>query len=334
MTAAIRPRRTSANAVYPTPPNQRHGVKRITTRVRGLAPWNPRPQSRELLALVQQVLVEYLKYLPLTIRQIFYRLVGAHGYDKTERAYKNLGEMLNRARRAGMVPWEVIRDDGITRNQPDVWDGPRQLIHSFVGAAQEFRLDRQSGQEHRLIFAIEAAGMVPQVARLADPLGITVVSGGGFDSTSSKYEFAGDLGEWPVCEVLHIGDYDVSGVHVFSSLAEDVRAFVADRGFDGEVEFTRLIVTREQIDRFGLQTAPPKATDRRSFDDIETVQAESLPPDTFAQIITDALNARIDKVALDEVLAREQHIRERLGDRLDHLLDLNWDDNTDGEAQQ
>ena len=73
-----------------------------TTRVRGLAPWQPQRATIDLLDKVQAVLVEYAQYLPLTIRQIFYRLVGAHGYDKTEQAYSRLGEHLNRARRAGL----------------------------------------------------------------------------------------------------------------------------------------------------------------------------------------------------------------------------------------
>ena len=69
------------------------------TRVRGYAPWNPKPATLGLIETVRRIIAEYP--LALTIRQVFYRLVGAHGYEKTERAYNNLGEALNRARRAG-----------------------------------------------------------------------------------------------------------------------------------------------------------------------------------------------------------------------------------------
>ncbi|HEX4061251.1 MAG TPA: hypothetical protein VHY58_09555, partial [Streptosporangiaceae bacterium] len=54
------------------------------TRPRGFAHWSPRPDT---LDLVRGVLEEYAAQLPLTARQIFYRLVGAHGFDKTETAY-------------------------------------------------------------------------------------------------------------------------------------------------------------------------------------------------------------------------------------------------------
>jgi hypothetical protein len=59
-------------------------------------------KSRALLETVQGILTDYRAYLRLTIRQVFYRLVGVYGYPKKERAYKNLCELLNRARRGGV----------------------------------------------------------------------------------------------------------------------------------------------------------------------------------------------------------------------------------------
>ena len=93
------------------------GVERVRTRVRGFAPWSPEKATLALLDQVRGVLDEYADHLPLTIRQIFYRLVGAHDYEKSDRAYQRLVEHLNRARRARIISMNVIRDDGgITPN--------------------------------------------------------------------------------------------------------------------------------------------------------------------------------------------------------------------------
>jgi|SRR6516162_7766901 hypothetical protein len=103
-----------------------------------------------LLETVQAVLIEYAAYLPLTIRQIFYRLVGVHEYPKTERAYKNLCELLNRARRArcsDLVKFSAIRDDGIVKREPFHWASAAQFVQSFVKAIDTFRLDRQAPDE-------------------------------------------------------------------------------------------------------------------------------------------------------------------------------------------
>jgi hypothetical protein len=62
----------------------------MTPRALGLADWAPRRASLQLLDQVHQVPAEYAAHLPLTIRQIFYRLVGAFSYQKTEQAYERL----------------------------------------------------------------------------------------------------------------------------------------------------------------------------------------------------------------------------------------------------
>jgi len=260
------------------------------------------------------------------IRQIFYRLIGAHGYPKSERAYKNLGEKLNRARRAGIIPFNSVRDDGITLVEPLAWDGPEELVRTFLVHADQFRLDRQIGQLRRLIFAVEAAGMVPQIERIADPYGISVQSAGGFDSLTCKHDLALKLGEWPAVEILHIGDYDPSGAHIFSSLAEDVQALARDLGEAGKLMFSRLVVTRPQIDELRLPTAPPKETDRRSFNDTETVQAEAIPPDVLARIVQNAIDQRVNSDIHRDVLERETCIRQQLGEKLIPLLDEPWGD--------
>jgi hypothetical protein len=295
-----------------------------TTRVRGMADWHPQRVSLALLEQVQSVLIEYARYLPLTVRQIFYRMVGAHGYTKTEQAYSRLGECLNRARRSRMIEFSAIRDDGITLAEPLAWDGPKDLVDAFLQQADTFRLDRQHGQRRRLIFAIEAAGMVPQVQRITDPFGIPVHSCGGFDSLTAKRDLAVRLGEYPRVEVLHVGDHDPSGVHLYLSMAEDVRQIARDLGLGVDIRFTRLAVTPSQIAELGLPTAPPKATDRRAFEG-ETVQGEAIPPDRLAEIVRKAIDVRVDPDALAQVFDREKDIRRRLMIRLDPLSD-GWED--------
>ena len=72
--------------------------------------------------------------------------------------------------------------------------------------------------------------MAPQLARVADPFGVTVMSGGGFDSLTDKFNFAERLaGEERPTEVLHIGDHDPSGVTMFLAFLEDVEAFAGDQ---------------------------------------------------------------------------------------------------------
>lgn len=283
------------------------------TRPRGFAPWQPRPDTLALLQHVNRVLAEYAEHLPLTCRQIFYCLV-AGGFDKTEPAYARLCEAIGRARRAGLLPFEAIRDDGANRLEPAAYADADDFLDAALRAAEGFRLDRQAGQPVRLVLAVEAAGMAPMLAAVAGQYGVPVLPSGGFDSLTAKHAMARDLARWPAAEVLHIGDLDPSGVHLFAALAEDVAAMVAAIGGRAP-RFSRLAVTREQADLWNLPTAPPKPTDRRSFTG-ETVQAEAIAPDRLAAMARSAIEARQDPVARLDVIHREAAERAALLARL------------------
>ena len=288
-----------------------------TTRPRGFAPWSPEPQNIAILEMIQAVLDEYADHLPLTMRQVWYRLVGTRGFAKTEKAYKQLLEIGNRARRAGMLRFDDIRDDGVQIKRPYMLDDMKDGVRNIVATAECYRLDRQKGQWRRLLVMCEAGGMIPQLERVCDPYSIPVQSSGGFDSTTAKHALARQVVDDGAggTLVLHIGDHDPSGVHVFSSLAEDIGAFV--RAMGGSVDFGRLAVTPAQIIELNLPTAPAKETDRRSFagvgdDPNATVQAEAIPPDVLARIVEERIQRHMDLDLYHEVLAQEDRERQRL----------------------
>jgi hypothetical protein len=287
----------------------------VKPRVRGLAAWTPQRKTWALIEQVRDVLAEYADYLPLSLRQVFYRLVGAHGYDKTEQAYARLGETLNRARRAGFIDFDVIRDDGANITTSTGWSSPTALIAQWHADAERFRLDRQQGQPQRLLIMVEAAGMRPQIEDAVADYGVAVIASG----LTAKHDLALALGgDDGTTQVLHIGDHDPSGVHLFTSMAEDVAELIADLGLPGEAMFTRLAVTLEQITALSLPTAPPKATDRRAFAG-NTVQAEAIAPHVLVRMVTDAISERVDEDALKRTLAHERRIRKWLGRQLDQI---------------
>lgn len=284
------------------------------TRPRGFAPWNPRPDTLALVENVQAVLTEYRDHLPLTCRQVFYRLVATKGFDKTERAYSRLCEAIGRARRARLIPFASIRDDGAARYEAQSWGDVQDFMDDVRHDARQFMFDRQQGQQVRLWVLCEAGGMAPMLARVANPLGVAVLTSGGFDSLTAKHELAQEMAAEFECggraEVLHLGDLDPSGVHLFSSLAEDVAAMVQEL-VGAEPQFTRLAVTPAQAEYLALPTAPPKATDRRHFVG-ETVQCESIAPDVLSDILRSAIEGRRDQGTANGVLRSEAEMRAEL----------------------
>lgn len=302
-------------------------------RARGLAPWKPQRATAPLLDLVLEVLAEYRKYWPLPIRQLNYVLTG-RGRPKSDAAFKVVENMIGRARRAELVPWEAIRDDGFHREEPTSYEGLAELYQAFQAAAADFRLPRQHDQHQYLMLWCEAAGMVPQVGGFVPQWGIPVLSGGGFDSTTAKHE----LGLWIALSdrqvvIGVIGDYDEDGLANVDGRADDINQFITDyataythpdgRPLLGHVKWEHLAVTAEQVVDLDLPTDPAKDRDprnRRGIEAVEfTVQAEAIPPEQLRRIVRSWVAGWVDAEAYIALRRRERELRRQGVQAVDDL---------------
>jgi hypothetical protein len=312
--------------------------------------YGPHKPTLVLFDHVNAILTEYLRQLPLSLRQIYYRLVAAYGYPKTKNFYDKLSALLTKARRArwestqGRLWFDCIRDDTFNRQVPFYYVDERDFWGYAKLRAMDFRLDRMENQERRIVLWCEAAGMFPQFVRLANPYGIGVYCSGGFDRVTSKRQ----LGiEWakrkqPIT-VIHVGDHDPSGIHIFEAVAMDIIAFakataLAEGYAEPDVEFVRLAITPQQAALHDIpDNGEPKITDRRSFerfalrcssdagaeyvdcDPTITWQAEALPPDLLSQMISEAIATRIDAQAFAEIKGREAELRKSITQKMERL---------------
>lgn len=277
--------------------------KNRSGRPRGyIVEYRPQAKTRALLADALAVLEEYRDYWPLTCRQIYYRLIGAHAYPKTEDFYARLCEHLANARRARVIPFDAIRDDGVTTYSLDHFDGEEHFLRHIRELGEGYQRNKMAAQPVHVEVWCEAAGMLPQLYRVAEYFSIPVYSSGGFDSLTAKKRLADricEIGKPAI--VLHLCDFDPSGQSIFDSVAEDVAAFVEqDRPWATvSVRFQRVALTSRQVREYGLPTAPPKATDSRTKSwEGGTCQLEALPPDTIADILRNVIIESIDVFVL------------------------------------
>lgn len=283
-------------------------------RPKGYAKWRLHKKTRVTLEQVDQVLVGYQEHLPLTIRQVFYRLVGLHDYPKTEADYKRLCEYLVRARRAGMIPFDSLRDDGLSVMGHRHYDGAEDFHRQIRLMGERFKQDKLANQDVDIRVYCEAEGMMPQLGRILEPYSVPVRSCSGFDSLSAKR----DLLEWALATevyegktpvVLHLGDCDPSGSSIFESVRDDVLAFMDSddpdlaRKVRNRESFRRVALTAEQIGLYRLPTAPPKGSDSRSANwEGDTCQLEALEPEDLKAIV---------EIEVEEWLDSEQLRRDR-----------------------
>ena len=106
-----------------------------------------RADARERIEQANEIIEEYLAQgYSLTLRQLYYQFVARDLIANEQREYKRLGDLVNRARLAGLIDWEAIEDR--TRNLEILphWESPAGAVSAV---AEQYREDK-SGSRRRL----------------------------------------------------------------------------------------------------------------------------------------------------------------------------------------
>jgi hypothetical protein len=221
------------------------------------------------------------------------------------------------ARRGRVIPFDAIRDDGVTTVTMDHYADQEHFKAHVRRLSENYTRDRLANQKVHIEVWCEAAGMIFQLAEVARDYSVRVYSSSGFDSLTAKKDLADRI-----CEVgkptviLHLGDYDPRGESVFESVAADVAAFVeADKPWNTvSVRFRRLALTAEQVARWNLPTAPAKESDSRTLNwsGEATCQLEALPPDRIADLLREAILQCLDTAQYKADLEQEERDRQQI----------------------
>lgn len=260
---------------------------------------------------------------PVTLRQAFYVLVAAGLLPKTEKIYDKLSEFVTRARRGGIIDWDDLTEDK-SRSQTVLW------YDDLTGAAdtaaaimsRQFFLDRQRDQPRRLALLVETTGMLGQIARVAATYGVECFSGSGQPPIPMIRDMVLRLKDQCIgggnqsALVGFLTDFDPGGLRIFETVSEDLEAFGQAEGI--QIDSFRIALTQAQVAAFGLQTQPTKPTDAQhekfaaQSGDVST-QLEAMLPSDLAQLVRDALDARLDLNLLQSVKDDESVQRAALG---------------------
>jgi hypothetical protein len=174
----------------------------------------------------------------LTLRQCYYQFVARGLIENTERSYKRLGTILNRARMAGMLDWSHIVDR--TRNLESLthWDDPAEILRA---AARGFHVDTWSTQPTRVEVWVEKEALAGVVERAAEAWVCAYFSCRGYVSQSEQWAAAQRLRQYLVAGqrvvVVHLGDHDPSGLDMTRDIRDRLTTFItrdhaADLGYD------------------------------------------------------------------------------------------------------
>ncbi len=239
---------------------------------------------------VPAILKEYGD-LPLTIRQIFYRLVGKYGLAKTENNYQYLDKLLVQHRKNAWIDWSRIVD--LTRKpskleyhtavSPQEWI--KYFADNFTETLGKYRQPEYANQECLIEVWSEHEGLQPLFAKALANYPITLYFTRGRNSWSNFYESAQRLKSTSrKIIILHFADADEYGKSMTQNIAD------AFSYFNVNVEVVRVALTDEQVKTWNLPDT----------------QLEAIEPNRLMFLIKNAVEHLIDAEKRQAMIDEQQ----------------------------
>ncbi len=280
--------------------------------------WKPNTASRARLGIIGKLVEEYkADGISLTLRQIFYRLVAAEVVLNTHREYKNLGELLSKARLAGLVDWEAIEDRVRRAVEWQSFDSIQQCARM---AANGFTLQRWHDQPVYVELWCEKDALSSVLRPICDELFATFMVNRGYSSSSAMYEARQRIERKRVAsdgtvrdvEIIYLGDFDPSGEDMVRDIRERLDTFQVE-----DCNVTKLALNLDQVKRWKLPHNPAKMSDSRSGGFVarhgkKSYEVDAIPPRDLQKMVRSAIKAHMDWPAYEAVCSREVALRARL----------------------
>jgi hypothetical protein len=270
---------------------------------------------QDLIDKANAIITEYAEQgFELTLRQLYYQFVSRDFIPNNMRAYKNLGDVINDARLAGLVDWNSIVDR--TRNliSLSTWDSPSDIVEA---CAKQFRIDKWERQANRIEVWIEKDALVGVIEGVCNEVACPYFSCRGYTSQSEMWSAAMRLKKYikgkqtPI--ILHLGDHDPSGKDMTRDIEDRLEEFAGKH-----IEVKRLALNMDQITQYDPPPNPAKVTDSRANAYMaefgtESWELDALEPAVIATLIRDNVVANRNEALWDAAVAEEEQHRQQLG---------------------
>ncbi len=212
-----------------------------------------RPNKLALRSPVRKAVLQHAKEVlaedhPMTVRQVYYRMVALKVVPNKKGAYKQVQEVLNDARLALEIPFEWIEDRG--RNPLELATYPN-VRSSLTSLAEHFRLDPWRDQPTYIEVWTEKDALSGVFWQAVGGYGVVVDVCKGYTSLSALTKvvvrFQQRTNDWKKpAVVLYVGDLDPSGWDMPRDLRERLDPF----NFPGEI--VRLLLNPEDVEAYDL----------------------------------------------------------------------------------
>lgn len=254
--------------------------------------------------------------MPLTVRQIYYRFVGEQLIENSLKSYKNLANILARAREEGLIEFASVVDRTRQATKPSSWDSSKDF---FDTVKKSYRRNLLIDQDRYVEVWVEKDALAGVLEPITSRYDIHLVVGRGYPSLSALYDASCRLPTDKTVTLLYFGDFDPSGEDISRDIPERL-----SRIFGLEVDFEKVALTSEDIQNFNLPPAPAKKSDSRAgafiarHGDI-AVELDALPPDVLVARIKENIERNLDMAAFHKQQEKEREDKKQIEQLLKNL---------------
>lgn len=278
----------------------------------------------DLVQNVNRIMADYT--MPLTLRQIYYRLVAGGLVSNTRSNYTQLSSQLVTARERGDVSDTRIVDR--SRSVSDVSFGsPERFIQTCIfNMSQRYVRRFWDTQPYYVEVWVEKDALSQVIADAVFDFNAIVAPSRGYSSYTYLMQAAqriAQYGDEKTAIILHLADLDPSGVDMSRDLEARLKKYCRS-----DIQVIRVALTYEQVTQFNLIPNPVKFADKRSsgyvtqFGD-KCWELDAIEPSQLVQICRGAVGQYVtDRAAWEDVKAKDKEDRAALTSQLRQLLPL------------
>ena len=282
---------------------------------------------QETVTAVNQVIGQYT--IPLTLRQIYYRLVAGGLIPNRRSAYNGLSAQLVRAREMGEVDERRINDR--SRSIEDrAFDSPTAFLEAAIYTTESrFFYRYWTTQDIYCEAWVEKDALSQVIAGAVEELNTIVAPSRGYSSYSyvrdAVRRFQKNRGEADHVVILHFADHDPSGLDMTRDLQDRFNAY--SRGFLFSVEVKRIALSFDQVQQYDLIPNPTKVTDSRAggymarYGD-ECWELDAIEPDELVRLVHESAEVEgTDWDAWNELKDQDETERQEIRQAIEELKD-------------
>lgn len=254
-----------------------------------------------LIAVINEIIEEYrMLGFTLTVRQLYYQLVARNYIPNNEKSYKSTTKLVNDAKLAGMIDWDMIEDRTRAFKGVQRWDSPQQILES---SARYYHQDMWENQEERVFCIVEKEALFGVLERVCNKFDVRLLAARGYPSGTVLREFVQEEvlpnGAQRI-HIIHLGDHDPSGIDMTRDLTERIATFCG--GHVDDISLTRIALNMDQVEEKKPPPNPAKLTDSRAKGYMalygrSSWELDALDPMYLEEIVQDEIVHRIDEAA-------------------------------------